>query len=237
MANQVVEQARSAPYNGPFDLSAVLIDQAVAAGVEGIWIDSGFAKAHSIEMIGSGTIGVDLYGSNAPDMPPNQYAVTIGGSATQNDVISLIFANQNLAGGTRTVAYTVPATPSINGIAAGIATAVNADAALKALGFSASAANAVITISFPSAPLGSSFPPVSPSAPAMSNVTVLTSTLSGGASETVAIVSGTNGTKIGSTINALGLTAISVLPRWLTARLTTLSGGSAVLSANWHGVG
>ena len=226
---------RSAPYNGPFDAVAALITAAGAAGIEGLWIDAGFAKNQSIELTGvMSTVGLELFGSNAPSMPPNEYLITVGGSATATDVLDITFSNENLPGGSHTVAYTVPASPSIDGVAAGIAAAINADATLQALGFSAAAVSAVITLSYPSFPPGSPAP--TPSSPGPSNATTLAFNVNGG-SETLTAAVGTNGTQIGSTIAALGITALTVNVRWLTARLVTLTGSTPNVSVNWHGVG
>jgi hypothetical protein len=228
---------RSAPFNGPFDVAAPLLSGVGAAQVEGLWIDTGFAKVASLEMLVSGapTFEVDIWGSNAVDNPPNEYIVTIAGSATQNDTVTMNFANANVPGGTHGVLYTVPATPTINGVAAGIAAAINADAVLGPLGFQASAVAAVITITYPSVAPG--ITPSTTSSPGPSNFTLLTDTLSGGATETVAIAVGSNGTKI-SSISAAGLTALSILPRWITARLSSLSGGTTPsLTLNFHSAG
>lgn len=239
MAFQQTQDLRSAPSSGPFDMAATIVDGAVAPGTEGIWIDTGFCKSLNLELFGSmSTLGVDVYGSNAPMIPLNQYVVTVGGSATAADILTLIFANQNLAVSPRNVAYTVPTSPTINGVAAGIAAAINADTALQGLGVSAAAVGAVITISSPSSPPGAGYPPSgSPSSPPPSNAIVLTDSLSGGASETLTIAAGTNGTKIGSTIAGFGFTSITTVPRWLTARVVTLTGVGAVATGNVHGTG
>lgn len=223
---------RQAPYNGPFDIAAQLLRNITAAPVEGLWVDSAFAKVQSIETAGNASaFNIDLYGSNAPAMPLNQYTATVGGSATSTDVLNLAFANGNLPLGTKTVSYTVRGGDTLNSIAAALAAAINADTDLGPLGITAAAASAVVTVSYPSVP-PNAVPPT-PSIPPPSNATALTSSLSGGATETLTIAAGTNGTKLVSLSAPLGFTQLGLLPRWVTARLTSMTG--TIISANWHG--
>lgn len=205
------------------------------AGVgEGVWVPVRFAKVASLEIEGTfSALSLQLLGSNSQTDPGNQYTVTVGGSATQNDVITLHFANPNLPNGTEDVVYTVPATPSVNSIAAGIAAAINADTNLAALGITALAASAIITVSYPSAAPPAAAEGASPSQPAFQNNTVITDTLSGGASETIAIANASSGQAVGSAITAKGITAIATFPGWIKAQINTFTG--SVLTAGYHG--
>lgn len=223
-----------APFNGPFDMVARLINGVAAASlpVEGLWTQAGWAKAQSLEVSGSmSTLALAIYGSNAPAPPLNTYTVTVGGSATQGDTLTLTFSNGNLGGGSRAVAYAVGASPSLNGIAAALAAAISADPVLSPYGFIASAAGAVITITFPSVPPGSQTP--SPTQPPPSNITTIAAS-AGGGTETFTIASGANGTLL-TNITTLGFIALPTLPRWITGRLTTLTGTNATITADWHG--
>lgn len=103
---------------------------------------------------------------------------TLGGSATSGDTVTItatnpIFANPALGGaanGAVAIGYTAVGGDTLATIAEALAQLFNADAGLKAAGFSASVHGAVITFDH-DGPVG--------------NFTVLTKTLSGGATETV----------------------------------------------------
>lgn len=222
-----------APFNGPFSESAILASAALGSiPTEGLWSFSGWAKVGSLELAGSmSTLSCQLYGSNQPDPPPNTYTATLAGSPyTSGDTVSLVFGNQNLSGASLTLTYTLGSSESATTVAAALVKLIGSSA-LAALGFQASSLAGVITITFPSgAATGSGG---SPSSPLPSNFTTLTGSAS--ASETVTIAAGTNGSTIGSAITALGLTAVTTLPRWVTARVATLTGTGAAVTATFHG--
>ncbi len=97
-------------------------------------------------------------------------SAVIGGTKTTGDVITLTFKDVSLSGGSRNVAYTVQAGDTLTSIATNIAAAINADTPLQNLGVSATSVGTTISI-------------VSNSV----NVTSYSSSLSGGATETVAL--------------------------------------------------
>jgi hypothetical protein len=229
----------SLPFAGPFGLRAQLLSSVTAAPFEGLWTPVAGAKIGSIEANGTiSTLEIDIYGTNAPaGFPSNTYTVTVGGSATQNDVVGLTFTNPLLPGGAESVSYTVGATPSLTTVAAGLVAAILADTNLSALGFAASNLAGVITVTWPSiAPQTSAGGDQygTPSSPAMGSLTGISTTLSGGASETLTVTAGTDGYLL-TKITALGFTALTLPMRYIKARLVSLSGGSATISAAYNG--
>ena len=77
----------------------------------------------------------------------NNETVTLGGSATAADVVSVTIQNANLAGGQETAQYTVASGNTLTNVAAGLASAINADTNLAAIGVGASSSGAVVTVS------------------------------------------------------------------------------------------
>ncbi|MBK8221888.1 MAG: hypothetical protein IPK73_12760 [Candidatus Obscuribacter sp.] len=73
-------------------------------------------------------------------------SATIGGTVTAGDVLTLTAFDAGLAGGQKSVNYTVLGTDTLTSIAAGLTAAVNGDSALAAVGITATAAGAVITL-------------------------------------------------------------------------------------------
>jgi RHS repeat-associated protein len=96
--------------------------------------------------------------------------VTIGGTKTTGNTLTLTVHDTALSGGTKSDTYTVLAADTLTTIAAGIAAAINADASLSAIGVTASSTGTVILISSSSI-----------------NQTSYTSSTSGGATETITI--------------------------------------------------
>ncbi len=72
--------------------------------------------------------------------------ITVGGTAHTGDVLQVIVRDPALTGGQTTVSYTVPASPTLNSIASGLAAAINAGTGLSALAVTAAANNTVITV-------------------------------------------------------------------------------------------
>lgn len=214
---------------GPYGIHALLMDAAPAKPVEGCWVPLFGAKLATLELSGSmDSLGLDVFGSNALEDPGNSYSITIAGSVTVDDVVSLDITNSNLPAGI-SVSHTSVGGDTATTIATALVAAINASSVLAGLSIRATNALGVITLAFPS------FAPQpgagNPSAPALANNTLVAGSVSGSATETIAIAVGTNGIKIGSTLAAFGLTALTVVPRWVKARLTTLTGTGANVSA------
>lgn len=223
------------PFNGPGEIAFDAIPGIAAVPYEGLWLPSRFAKYASLDVRGSiSTLAIGIYGTNSLIDPSNTYTVTVGGSATAADVLTLGFANGNLSSGYG-VAYVVPPLATVNIVAAGIAAAINADPLLPGLGFLAKSAAAVVTITFPSVPPGALQEASSPSNPWPSNATLLTTSLSGGATETLTVATGSDGESLASSITALGITAVTIMSRWFKARMTTLTGTNATITATFYG--
>lgn len=70
----------------------------------------------------------------------------VGGSKTTGDIITLTVYDAALTGGLQAVTYTVLSTDTLASIASGIATAVNANTNLQAIGLSASSSGQVVTL-------------------------------------------------------------------------------------------
>ncbi len=218
---------QAAPFNGPASLYASLLDGVAAAPFEGLWVPAAFAKSLAIILDGTfSAISCEIWISNASAPPDNEITATIGGSVTATDTVGLKFSGPLLPGG-NIVSYTVQGGDSTTSIAAGIATAINADTRLAALGIGASSASAVITVSWPSiAPNPGVYPPDAGTGEPVTNPMSVTSALSVGASETVTFGNGANGIKA-NTLTAAGLTQISGPVRWIKSRLATMTGSSA----------
>jgi RHS repeat-associated protein len=107
----------------------------------------------------------------ALNIPANgtQTAV-IGGTKTTGDVLTVTTFDSGLAGGSQGVNYTVLAGDSLTTIAAGLATAINSNANLTAIGVTATSSSTVLNIKSASA-----------------NSTTYTKSLGGGATETITL--------------------------------------------------
>lgn len=230
---------KAAPTNGPFAQAATMLD-AAAAIFEGNWLPAEFAKNLSIEtdVVGSPTFEIDIYASNQ-DSPVNSYGITLGGSVTEGDTCALTVNNPNLPGGQQVVSYVAGSSDTLDTIASALAAAINANAALQALGYGATVSGAVVTISWPSGQPTE----IGQTGPAQQNFTTVSgaSTASGGGagSETFTVALGSGGVKVGD-ITAAGYTnlASDVLPaRWIKARLSSFSGSGDSVSAYLAGVG
>lgn len=216
--------------SGPFSAGAVILPPVSAAPGEGVWAFSGAAKIASVEIFGSmTTLACQLWGSNALAPPANQYVVTFAGSPAVNNTVTLTFSNPNLPSGTRAITYTLLAAPTVTIVAAAVAGLINADVVMTSLGFSATSSVGVLTIFYPAVPQAGTS-----SSPAIANATTLSAGVTGGG-VTATVAFGTNGVALGSSITALGLTSITVIPRWITLRLTTLTGSTPSIGANFNG--
>lgn len=210
---------------GPYGIHALALDAVAAVPFESCWVPLFGAKQVSLELTGSmSTLGVDVFGSNALEDPGNSYTVTIAGTETDGDVVTLTIGNPNLPGGQVAIPHTSAGSESITSIATALTAGINANAALNALGIRATNQAGVITLTYPSfaAPAGAGNPSTQ-----YANPTTVSGAATGSATETIAVVVGTNGTKIGSTLAAFGLTTLASIPRWAKLRATVLTGGGA----------
>lgn len=224
---------QAGPFSGPFAAVALLADSVIAAQLpyEGLWVPAMFAKSASVQVSGNfTTLSGDVYASNALNPPLNTYTATLGGSETNGDTLTLTFANPLLPGGSAAVPVTAAGGQTINSLATALAAGINANASLAALGFTAMAVGAVITIQWPSVPPGAGAGGTYPSF-AQSN-TVISKNVSGAATETITIAGGTDGSNItASHLTALGVTALNPMPvRWVKARIGTLTSGAQTAS-------
>src|SRR5208283_1341183 len=107
---------------------------------------------------------------------------TVGGTITTGDVLGLTILATALSCGSESIAYKVPSGATTTTIAAGITSAINADAKFISFGITATSSGAVVTIS---------------SSPTYSKST------SGGATETITLGTNVNGSTtatIGGTV-------------------------------------
>lgn len=197
--------------------SGILMPSSAAAPYEGLWIPTMWFAGASVELFGViSSFSLDLYGTNADACPPNTSTITIGGSVTTGDTISIAVQNPALQSG-RTIAVTAVNGDTDATLAATLAQRITADSQLQGVGLSAVAVGAVINLSWPSALSWGNYPqPANPMA--------FSITLSGGASETATLANGTDGEKIGNSIIALGIIATPTYARFTKARLTAFSG-------------
>ena len=104
---------------------------------------------------------------------------TVGGTKTTGDVLTLTVHDAALSGGQEAVTYTVLTGDTLTSIATGLKSAINADSHLSTLGVTATSASTVVSINSIS-----------------TNVTSYTESLSGGATETIALAVNQNPTEI-----------------------------------------
>lgn len=222
-----------APINGPFATSAWLME-GVTAVAEGLWVPTKYMKNASVEISGSmTTMSLAIVGSNQLPEPPNQVTLTIGGSVTVGDTVTVVVNNKNIpAGGSASVSYTTIGGDTTSTVAAALATRLSASLPIIACGIEVNnIAAAVITVQFPSVWPNAGLTGGSYNA-AFQNVTTFSGSSSGAATETVTAAAVTTiGTAIGSAVTALGFVSLSLVPRWMKARLTTLTGGGATINA------
>lgn len=231
-----------AAINGPASINAVLLDGVASANFEGVWVPWLFVKQGSLEITGTATsYTLSLLGTNAVS-PLNSYAITIAGSSTAADVITLTFS---LPMGTLVAAFTVLGGNTATQNAAGLVAAIGANQAFAAQGIQASNLAGVITVTWPSITPSSSGGAYTTSNPGLIQVITVSSSVSGSATETVAVAPGTGGSLLptanpstGAITNAAianGTSGFGTLPfmvqfsasaRWLKIRVTVLSGGN-----------
>ena len=134
---------------------------------------------------------------------------TVTGSATAGDVLSLTLTSASITGSPVTVSYAAKATDTTSSLAAGLAAAVNANAALQGAIVTAVAVANVVTVLFP-ASLSVTF---------AKNVT-------GTATETITLAAGTASTITGASLTSLYTGSLG------NATQVTLSNGSSFTTAN-----
>ena len=127
--------------------------------------------------------------------------ITVGGTVTTNDVVSLTVENANLTNGQETASYTVNSMDTLSTIASGLASAVNADTHLQAIGVGASSSAAVVSVT---------------------TDTSYTESVTGSATETITL--GTNNR--GNTTATIGGSPTTGDVLSITAHNQSLSGGS-----------
>ena len=225
----------SPAYGGPYGLNAPLFSDIAAAEYEGLWTPLLGVKFATLEINGKmDSLSCQLYGSNVQS-PLNGYIVTVAGSAQAGDIPAITFNSPNLPNGAPvTVSHTLVSGDSVTTTAAALVALINANLNLAGLGIGASNLNGVITINWPSALPGAGN--AGPSGPIKGNTLVLSVAVGGsGPSTTLAVTLPTTGIALGSALTALGLTALSLIPRFIKARVTTLTGTGALVSGNLQG--
>jgi RHS repeat-associated protein len=122
-------------------------------------------------------------------------AITIGGTKTTGDILTITVSNLNLSGGQTQISYTVLAGDTLTTIASGIASAISSSVSLQGIGVSATSSGTTINTT-------------------MTGTTYTTST-SGGATETLALgpnAQGNSSVAVGGSVttgNTLTLTVHS----------------------------
>lgn len=175
-----------------------------------------------------------MLGSNALDDPLNQLTLTVGGTVATGHVITGTLTSSNIPGGSATVSYTTNGTDTATTVATALTAALAASVGARELGLSFSSAAAVITTQFPSiVPQAEGSSVGSVPAYGQNQGNILSFSFSSTGSETVAVAGVVDGNTIGSAITSLGITALSVVPRWIRARLTSLTG--TVINAAFSG--
>ncbi|MBK8224139.1 MAG: LysM peptidoglycan-binding domain-containing protein [Candidatus Obscuribacter sp.] len=148
------------------------------------------------------------------DLPPNgvQTAV-IGGTKTTGDVLTVNVYDAQLSGGSKAISYTVGSSDTLTTIATNVAAALNADTDLQGINVSATSSGTVVNI-----------------LSASTSATSYTSSLSGGATETVSLAPSTSA-------NLYGYNNLNELTSIAAGGPTRFQGGSnkALKSASVDG--
>ena len=123
--------------------------------------------ATAMQLTGSGTAACTTTVIDKANRTAN---ITIAGTVTVGDTLTISVHDPALSGGVKSDSYTVVTGDTLTSIAAGLTSALNADSSLSAIGVTATSSGAVILVSSASV-----------------NQTTYTSSTSGGATETIAI--------------------------------------------------
>jgi RHS repeat-associated protein len=102
----------------------------------------------------------------------------IGGSKTTGDTVTITVYDPGLSGGSKAETYTVQSTDTLTSIASGLASVINGDSALSAIGVSANSVSTVINLTSQSL-----------------NATTYTQSTSGGATEAITLGTSTAATQ------------------------------------------
>ena len=115
--------------NADTHLQAIGVGASSSANVASITTDTSYTTSHSAGATETITLGTDSRGN---------CTATIGGKPTTSDTVTITSHNNALSGGQEAVTYTVLSTDTLQSIAAGLSSAMTADAHLQTLGVSAS---------------------------------------------------------------------------------------------------
>lgn len=151
-------------FTGPDFGDGVLVTYATTTGQTDAQMATAFAAAITANAV-LAALGISATASSAvveltipADIEPVFVAAwvntvaptaTIGGTPADLDVLNLTFTCAALPGGSHEVSVTLGASPTVDSAAAALAAAINADPVLIAAGIGASAASAVVTITYP----------------------------------------------------------------------------------------
>jgi hypothetical protein len=225
-ANPNVITQTASTFIAPVDALSWLLANVTTAPYEGLWLPNKFSSPPSLEVFGSEeTLSLQLLGTNA-DAPSNEQTLTLAGTFAEGDILTLNFTPPG--GPAKVVTSTLGANPTSTTAAAELASAVNA---AQPFGVSAQATAGVITLTYPSWQSGD---PYQQNTSVRQNLFTISAATTG--AETFAVASGTDGSTLGAAITALGIIQLAVNPRWIKARVTTLTGSGALISAALHGV-
>lgn len=218
------------PYIGPTAGFVQLVQNVTTAPTEGPWLPCRLFKQMGFTAEGTLTgLTATIWFSNALNCPLNGYTVTIGGTITSGDVVSLTVASS--VAGNVTVSHTVASGDTVGTIAAALATALNANAALTAAGYQAAQTGALIALTYPSlrpgaAWFGAGLLSGEPSTAPPVNYTLVTGAVSGAGTETVTtgIVS-TTGANVLSLSSSSNHAVLATPARWVKGKVTALTSG------------
>ena len=115
--------------NADTSLQAIGVGATSSTNVVSITTDTSYTASHSAGATETITLGTDSRGN---------CTATIGGKPTTSDTVTITSHNNALSGGQEADTYTVLSTDTLQSIAAGLASAMTADAHLQTLGVSAS---------------------------------------------------------------------------------------------------
>lgn len=133
-------------------------------------------------------------------------AVTVGGSVTVGEQLSITVSNASLSGGQEVVSYTTMSGDTASSIATALKSAINADTNLQNINVSATSSSAVVSIA--------------------QAATTYTESVSGGATETITL----GGNVLGNSSAVIGGTKTTGDTLTITAHNAQLSGGSEAVT-------
>jgi len=229
-----IEKANQA--SGVASAQIRLLDSA-GANTPGIWVPwSPFHKGSlDISSVGSMVGTVSLMASNAPQMPYNSFRLTVGGSATEDDVITVNINCGALTGGVITTTYTVGSGEDLDSITENLALAIRA--AIQVALNNSNTINFNVTPSMLVVEYDDTGHTININWNHIDTPLDVVRTLSGGASVTVSVAAYDYG--VGSAIPGCVATATGIIPfdcpaTWLRAKVAGWSSGdiTAMLQGN-----